>query len=190
MINETLRKTPDGKGLDAAMTRDEPVPLVPEAAVRDEVLYLFGRVARRLADILPDADIQHVGSTAIPGSLTKGDLDVQVRVAPAIYRTARETLFRLYKINEGGFVADDATSFEDHSTVPPHGVHLTVIGGSCDIQWRFRDALIASHEFKQQYNRLKESFHTRPMRLYRDAKERFVLRVQESEIYRELTSPQ
>jgi len=29
---------------------------------------------------LPEADIQHVGSTAIPKSITKGDLDIQVRI--------------------------------------------------------------------------------------------------------------
>lgn len=29
---------------------------------------------------LPEADIQHVGSTAIPNCLTKGDLNIQIRV--------------------------------------------------------------------------------------------------------------
>ncbi len=30
---------------------------------------------------VPDADVQDMGSTAIPGVLTKGDVDVNVRVA-------------------------------------------------------------------------------------------------------------
>ncbi|MGE8035889.1 GrpB family protein [Lysinibacillus sp. NPDC093692] len=31
--------------------------------------------------LIPGAYIQHVSSTAIPNSLTKGDLDIQVRVS-------------------------------------------------------------------------------------------------------------
>ena len=34
-----------------------------------------------IKEYLPEADVQHVGSTAIPKSLTKGDLDIQVRVS-------------------------------------------------------------------------------------------------------------
>jgi GrpB-like predicted nucleotidyltransferase (UPF0157 family) len=164
----------------------EPVLFVPESAVRDRVSELFDAVHAYLSGLLPEADIQHVGSTAIPGSLTKGDLDIQVRVCSEAFDTARNVLTQHYKVNAGGFVADDAISFEDYGTEPPHGVHLTVVDGSCDIQWRFRDALIASSELAAAYDALKRSFDGESMADYRNAKDEFVLEVQASEPYRRL----
>lgn len=32
-------------------------------------------------NLIPNADVQHVGSTAIQNSLTKGDIDIQIRVS-------------------------------------------------------------------------------------------------------------
>ncbi|HEX7027032.1 MAG TPA: GrpB family protein, partial [Gammaproteobacteria bacterium] len=58
--------------------QDESVFFVPEAAVREKIARRFDHVKRQLLGLLPLADIQHVGSTAIPGSFTKGDLDIQV----------------------------------------------------------------------------------------------------------------
>ncbi|MFB9974358.1 GrpB family protein [Allobacillus sp. GCM10007489] len=51
--------------------------------------------------LLPEADIQHIGSTAILGSLTKGDLDIQVRVSAAEFLRAVTVLTKHYEINEG-----------------------------------------------------------------------------------------
>lgn len=43
----------------------------------------FERHAARIRAALPDAMVEHVGSTAVPGSITKGDVDLQVRI-PAV----------------------------------------------------------------------------------------------------------
>jgi GrpB-like predicted nucleotidyltransferase (UPF0157 family) len=118
-----------------------------------------------------------VGSTAIPGSLTKGDLDIQVRVVAPTYPAAKRRLSEIYDVNAGGFVGEDAVSFEDYSGTPSVGIHLTVIGGSGDIQWRFRDLLVASEALRQEYDDLKRQFEGKSMARYREAKERFVTRV-------------
>lgn len=158
-------------------SEEEIVHFAPEQQFRDSIAALFQRVESRIRDLLPRADIQHVGSTAIPGSLTKGDLDVQVRVSGADYAAAKELLSKVYGVNAGGFVADDAISFEDYGTQPSLGVHLTVIGGSADIQWRFRDLLVGSPQLRAQYDHLKRQFEGRSMERYRDAKAEFVSRV-------------
>ncbi|MFA1820177.1 GrpB family protein [Virgibacillus oceani] len=54
-----------------------------------------------IKEYIPEADIQHVGSTAIPNSLTKGDLDIQVRVTAEQFPEAVKALSLLYEINEG-----------------------------------------------------------------------------------------
>ena len=153
------------------------VHFAPETEFRDAIATRFRDVETRVKSLVPGADVQHVGSTAIPGSLTKGDLDVQVRVPASSYAEAKRRLAQLYRINGGGFVAADAASFEDYSTTPSLGVHLTVIGGSADIQFQFRDRLLASAELREQYDLLKRQFEGRSMERYRDAKAAFVSRV-------------
>jgi GrpB-like predicted nucleotidyltransferase (UPF0157 family) len=156
---------------------DERVSFAPEQRFREAAGTLFSRVQARLQALIPGADIQHVGSTAIPGALTKGDLDVQVRVASGHYSAAKEALSKLYRVNAGGFALQDATSFEDYTTEPSVGIHLTVIGGSADIQCKFRDLLIASPLLREEYDRLKRGFDGGSMAEYRDAKAIFVTRV-------------
>ncbi|HEU4562245.1 MAG TPA: GrpB family protein [Longimicrobium sp.] len=159
---------------------DELVHFAAEQRSREAVYQLFRQVETQLRTVVHSADIQHVGSTAIPGSLTKGDLDVQVRVAGSEYSEAKEKLSEIYAVNPGGFASEDAISFEDYSTQPPLGVHLTVIGGTADIQWKFRDLLIESADLREQYDRLKRQFEGGSMERYREAKAEFVSRVLQS----------
>lgn len=175
MCNSTLKISSTGSERCNQVTLL--VHFVPEREVRDTVARLFQQVEGRLRSLVPSGDVQHVGSTAIPGSLTKGDLDVQVRVVASDYSAAKEKLSKIYAINIGGFASDDAVSFEDYSTEPSLGVHLTVIGGTADIQWKFRDLLVASADLREQYDQLKRRFDGGSMEKYREAKAEFVSRV-------------
>jgi GrpB-like predicted nucleotidyltransferase (UPF0157 family) len=156
---------------------DEKVLFAPEQSFRAAVGQLFARVEAQLSALIPDSDIQHVGSTAIPGCLTKGDLDVQLRVTPDKFEPAKEALSRMYPVNLGGFASEVAISFEDHTSQPSLGIHLTVINGSGDIQWKFRDLLLASAALREEYDQLKRKYHGGSMAEYRDAKAAFVERV-------------
>jgi GrpB-like predicted nucleotidyltransferase (UPF0157 family) len=160
-----------------AALNEDTVTFLPEEHVRARVQSRFVQLRGELQAMVPGAQIEHVGSTAIPGSLTKGDLDIQVRVLAAQYAAAKERLCQLFDINAGGFSAHDAISFEDHSHVPHVGIHLTVVGGSADLQWRFRDLLLASEPLRQKYDDLKRRFEGKSMERYRDAKAEFVDRV-------------
>jgi GrpB-like predicted nucleotidyltransferase (UPF0157 family) len=156
---------------------DEIVSFVPEPLVRAEITRSFAQLRATLLPIVEGAEIHHVGSTAIPGSLTKGDLDVQIRVTEELFELLRSRLIALYLVNEGGFVGPDAISFEHKENNVPVGIHLTVMDGSCDLQQKFRDRLLASELLREEYDNLKRHFDGRPMKDYRDAKEKFVLRV-------------
>jgi GrpB-like predicted nucleotidyltransferase (UPF0157 family) len=126
---------------------------------------------------VPNAKICHVGSTAVPGSLTKGDLDVQVRLSEEQFSGAKARLKDLYRVNAGGFSDFDGISFEDYSEEPSVGIHLTVIGGSSDVQCKFRDLLLASEVLRKEYDELKRGFEGGSMDAYRTAKAKFVSRV-------------
>jgi GrpB-like predicted nucleotidyltransferase (UPF0157 family) len=157
--------------------RDDIVFFRHESEFRATVGARLERLRSELAALVPGADVQHVGSTAIPGSLTKGDLDIQVRVARAGYSVAKAVLAKRFAVNEGGFTGDEGISFEDYSDEPSAGIHLTVVGGSADVQSRFRDLLVASAELRRDYDALKRRFHEGSMAEYREAKAAFVARV-------------
>jgi NAD+ diphosphatase len=159
------------------MSSEETVTFFPEQHFRARVQSRFQELRSELQALVPAAQIEHVGSTAITGSLTKGDLDVQVRVTASEYPVAKERLCQLFDINLGGFSGNDAISFEDYSGEPHVGVHLTVVDGSADVQWRFRDLLLASESLRQEYDDLKRRFDGKSMAKYRDAKADFVERV-------------
>lgn len=156
---------------------EERVYFAPEQKFHEKALHRFEQVKRKLEMLIPGSDIQHVGSTAVPGSLTKGDLDIQVRVGAMQYAQARQRLCEVYSVNNGGFATSDAISFEDYNSDPSTGIHLTVVGGSCDLQWKFRDMLIASASLRREYDELKRQFEGKSMTEYRNAKAGFVERV-------------
>ena len=157
--------------------KDEAVSFVPEQSIREQIQDRFQQVQQRLQSLIGDVEIHHIGSTAIPNALTKGDLDVQIRIERSRYEQAKDVLMAAFSVNEGAFSGDDGISFEDYSEDVPAGVHLTVIDGACDLQSKFRDRLLASAALQREYDDLKRSFEGGSMAEYRDAKEAFVLRV-------------
>jgi GrpB-like predicted nucleotidyltransferase (UPF0157 family) len=55
--------------------------LVDANRAREQAQRLFEAVSKSLIEVLPPAaDVRHFGATAVPGCLTKGDLDIVVRV--------------------------------------------------------------------------------------------------------------
>lgn len=135
---------------------------------------------------LPEADIQHVGSTAIPNSLTKGDLDIQVRVSSGQFLEAVTSLSALYELNKGSIKTDRFRAFKDNSTIPPLGVQLTVIGSEHDFFWKFRDVLLRNDRYRKEYDDLKRKYEGKFMDEYRKAKNDFFQRLMETPEYKKL----
>ena len=134
----------------------------------------------RILELLPKADIQHVGSTSIPGSITKGDLDIQVRVSSEDFEYAVKVLSTLYELNEGSTRTDFFTAFKDDSAVPQLGVQLTVANSELDIFWKIREVLLANEQYRGEYDELKKKYNGREMDNYRTAKDEFFRRVMNS----------
>src|SRR5688572_2454533 len=99
----------------------ERVTFVEESQIRGQVQRAFRRYRRRLQRLLPRAEILHVGSTAVPGSLTKGDLDIQVRVEREAFRETRRTLAQHFARNTGSTATSSFASFQDDGATPKLG---------------------------------------------------------------------
>ncbi len=155
------------------------VRIRPGAEVLASVRAAFADHSARIARVLPEAAIEHVGSTAIPGALTKGDLDLLVRTPAERFAGAVAALRDRYAVHQPENWTPTYASFADRgSHDPPVGVQLVVAGSADDALFApFRDALIADPQLLAQYNALKRGLDGAEYDDYTDAKQAFIERV-------------
>ena len=155
------------------------VRIRPADEPRTAVAVAIAAHSARIAAALPAVEIEHVGSTAIPGALTKGDLDLLVRVPAARFEAAVTALRALYAIHQPENWTPTYASFADRDAQdPPVGVQLAVAGSADDARFApFRDALIADPALLAQYNALKRSLDGAEYERYTALKGAFVERV-------------
>lgn len=133
-------------------------------------------IARLQSLLGPDMEIAHVGATAIPGCLTKGDVDLVVRVGPGSFANARAILDEHFEKNLGSPREDYFASYVDETGTFPLGIQLVVRGSEFDSFQKFSDLLRRSETLRVSYNALKQSFVGADMATYRTAKARFIER--------------
>lgn len=138
----------------------------------------FERFCQRWKPILPKScDIQHIGATAIPGCLTKGDIDICIRTVIEDFDTARQQLSAHFQWNSGSVTTPEFISFHDDSARPPLGIQLVVRGSELDIFVLFRDKLRADPSLVDRYNSLKQYWHGKSTEGYRSEKAIFAAEV-------------
>lgn len=152
----------------------------------DDAEKTFKSQSKRIKQMIPNADIQHIGSTAIPNSLTKGDLDIQVRVSLEDFIPAVEALSKLYEVNDGSVKTNEFRAFKDDTMSPPLGVQLTVVDSEFDFFWKFRDVLLQNDQYRIEYNNLKKKFEGKAMEVYREAKNDFINKIKQTPEYKKL----
>jgi GrpB-like predicted nucleotidyltransferase (UPF0157 family) len=151
-----------------------PDPALARAAAND----LFDRMAVVLRRLLPaSADILHVGATAVPGCLTKGDLDIVVRVEAVDFGAADMALAAHFARNTGSSRTDTFCAFEDDGATPHLGIQLTAQGAPSDFFHTFSEALKSDADLLARYNALKQQYDGHPMHVYRAAKSSFIEQV-------------
>jgi GrpB-like predicted nucleotidyltransferase (UPF0157 family) len=131
------------------------VLLVDVADVRaaaEAVVEAFGLVASRL---MPGAEVHHIGATALPTGLTKGDVDVNVRVGADGFTRAVDVLRRHYERAQPHNWTSTYASFKAGSYALPLGIQLTVIGSPDDFLLALRDAMRSRRAVLDAYNDCK-----------------------------------
>lgn len=157
------------------MTSEPPLRLAMTEAARDAAGRLFAETVATLRPLLPETtEIHHVGATAVPGCLTKGDLDIVVRVAPEDFTAADQALALRYARNTGSVRTRDFSAFETPDAEPPLGIQLAAKGGDHDFFHLFVARLRAEPDLVARYNALKRRFEGQPMEIYREAKSDFI----------------
>lgn len=142
----------------------------------EEAARIFEGVEREVRRLVPGTDVmvEHVGSTAVPETITKGDVDVQVRVPQARFAEADSAFAAMWPRNAGNPRTDDFASFELPGYPLPTGLHLTATGSEWDGAFvAARERLRADADARERYLVLKARFVGRDQGEYREAKAEF-----------------
>jgi uncharacterized protein len=139
---------------------DGRVHFVPVAEIADRASAAFSIVSAELSALLPDAEVEHIGATSIPGAITKGDLDVLVRVNPDRFDAAAGALSARYSIHQPENWTPTFASFTAQPREGiPVGIQLVAADSLEDSQFTgLRDLLRSRPDVLEQLNDLKRSF--------------------------------
>ena len=158
---------------------ESPITLLPPEACQASAQAAFEAVSRELALLLPDAQVQHMGATSVPGSWSKGDVDLAVLVAPAMLEAS---VLRLqaagYRIEADTLRTPELCMLRAPRTDLDLALQVLAHGSALARDFlRFRDALLASPALVANYNAIKAEHASAGMQAYRAAKSRFIAQV-------------
>ena len=133
------------------------------------------RAMSLLREILPEASIFEVGSTAVKGLIGKQDLDFLVRVPKSEFETTRRILDQSLERNLNQMSTE---IYQGYLVDSQHdvAVQLTIEAGPHDTFLEFMELLKADKKLREEYNELKREFDGQPMDVYRTAKRDFIER--------------
>jgi GrpB-like predicted nucleotidyltransferase (UPF0157 family) len=124
---------------------------------------------------LPGMRIEHIGSSAIPGALSKGDIDLCVLVPAVQFEQALAGLERLgYREKFDTLRTDDLCMLVSPRQDIDLAVQLVVQGSEFEFFLTFRDALRASTQLVERYNQVKQQTAHLGEDEYRAAKSSFI----------------
>ncbi len=152
------------------------------AALTDTAEREAARLKGELIPVLPtSAQILHVGATSVPDCLTKGDLDLVVRVDGVDFPRARDVMDQCFTKNLGSVRDDHFASYAVDGRPLPIGIQLVVRGCAYDDFHVFWERLRASPSLRADYNALKRQWEGGEMEAYRAAKSAFIDKVSAAE---------
>lgn len=141
-----------------------------------EVLFL--KLSQELRLVLPEARIEHIGSSSIPGSISKGDLDVFVGVDQVNFNDALEKIKRIgFVEKEGTFRSNELCMLVTTKYDYDVAVQLVSNGSEFEDFLRFRNILLSSTDLVKQYNEVKLFAENLDENEYRKNKSDFIVQV-------------
>ncbi|HSC83677.1 MAG TPA: GrpB family protein [Pseudomonas sp.] len=149
--------------------------LLPADGYQPRANEIAAAAASEILARLPGTRIEHIGSSAIPGAISKGDVDLCVLVAPTQFD------YVLCVLEELGYQQklDTLRTEQLCMLVSPRrdidlAIQLITLGSEFEFFLTFRDALLASAELVERYNQVKLDAAHLPEDEYRSAKSCFI----------------
>jgi GrpB-like predicted nucleotidyltransferase (UPF0157 family) len=131
----------------------------PDLRPADEVIDAARAILRhertRLATLLADHELVLVGGSSVPGALTKGDVDLHLRIPAATFGSTVAVLRVVYRIVHPEIWQPTLATFAVDAALPT-GVAVTPVGSEHDLRFsRSWQLLAADPDLLHAYNDVK-----------------------------------
>ena len=138
---------------------------------------LFNSYQKDISTLLPFAKIEHIGSSAIPNAISKGDLDIYIEVKPDQFKFAIERLKTLNFIEKQNTLRTHELCMLESLNNDDVAFQIVVTDSVFTFFLAFKNKLIKSPTLVNEYNQLKlQCSHLDPDQ-YRTIKSDFINRV-------------
>ena len=141
------------------------------------VIAVYEKLKERLQSILPLAQVEHVGSSAVVGAISKGDLDIFVGVSKAQFEQSIMKIQSLgFQIKKDTLQTAALRMLESEDYPVDVAIQLVELGSEFESFLKFRDLLVSDPELLTQYNRLKKESEGLEPQAYREKKSKFIVK--------------
>lgn len=138
----------------------------------------FKAIAERIASVLPDAQVEHVGASSIPGAVSKGDLDVCVIVGRDRFAASLSRILGLgYQVKADTLRTDQLCMLIPLPPADDHAIQLVEADSRFQFFLTFRDVLRNNPQQVARYNEVKLRAASQSEQEYRRAKSAFITEV-------------
>ena len=127
--------------------------------------------------VAPGVEVEHIGATSMPDGITKGDVDVNLRVDHDRFDQMVVALSTRFDIAQPQNWTGTFASFSDTRRGIPVGIQVTVTGSDDDFLVELRDRLRADPELRHEYDEIKRMNVGAGRDAYWGAKDDFLRRV-------------
>ena len=135
----------------------------------------FNEIYSEVSAVLPHARIEHIGSSAVIGLISKGDLDVFVGVEPQTFADALSKLKSLgYREKKDPLRTPSLCMLVVERYTWDAAIQLVANGSEFEFFLDFRDKLSTCPRLVEQYNELKTQCTGMEADEYRNVKSQFI----------------
>jgi len=138
---------------------------------------LFNMYKKDISILLPFAKIEHIGSSAIPNAISKGDLDIYIEVEPDQFEFAIAQLKTLNFIEKQNTLRTDEICMLESLNNDDVAFQIVVTDSVFTFFLTFRNKLMDSPALVNEYNQLKLKCSHLDHDQYRTIKADFINRV-------------
>ena len=156
----------------AGITLKSAEDLLPEAE------RIVSCLSAQLQSLAPDADVHHIGATAIAGALTKGDVDILLRVSAPRFQATVKVLSEHFAVKQASnWTAEFASFGDDVGYQLPVGIQVMVKDSNSDFLLYLRDYFRSRPAALREYNQLKVAHANAGAEDYWGAKDEFLAKI-------------
>lgn len=143
-----------------------------------EISRLYEEIAKEVGQLLPNARVEHIGASSIPGAVSKGDLDVFVGVARDTLEQAVTLLERNgYREKSNTLRNESLCMLESKAYEYPVALQVVVNESQFETFLKFRDALRDREALLKEYNQMNKLCEGMSENDYRSRKSEFLEKV-------------